>query len=270
MRKLLIAVAILCSLIFADRAQANPITFGPVVFNENVEGQQVAFIASGTVDVVSLDDAYDVFLHVRTDISGLQAVVPAIIKQRASHRDDCGQDIDVHTVRLMPAGNDSASLFVAGHLAQWACPTMHVPQFHGFEIRWEEVRLAKTIVVEQSGSVDLRLTPEIAEGGKTMSLVISARDVKADGALGIALQTPVIGAALLDPAIKNLILNQLNGQLGNSLHQSLPDHLSPYAPRVTSAKLVDIGQGKLGLDVELAAHIQKAEVTKIIAQWIAR
>src|SRR5262249_13076303 len=113
--------------------------------------------------------------------------------------------------------NGTAELFVAGHYAKRVCPTIHFLQFHGpFDWRWGEVRLAKTIAVEQSGSVDLRLKPVIADGGKTVDLTISAREIKADGLLGTVLQLPVIGPQILDSAIKNLILNQINGHIGSS------------------------------------------------------
>jgi hypothetical protein len=71
---------------------------------------------------------------------------------------------------------------VAGHYGKWSCPTISLPQWHGpFDVRWETVRLAKTIALEQSGSVSLSLKPQIVDGGPGVAIAIAAREVKADG-----------------------------------------------------------------------------------------
>jgi hypothetical protein len=251
--------------------EAQPIPFGPVPFSETVAGQQVPFSVSGSVEVLATADGYDVAVHTLTDLSGLQTVIPQMIQAQATHRDSCGDDIDVHTIRLQPAENGTAELFVAGHYAKWACPTLHVLQSHGLlDWRWEELRLAKTIAVEQSGSVDLRLKPVIVDGGKTIDLTISAREIKADGLLGNVLQLPIIGPQILDSAIKNLILNQINGHIGSSLRQSIPAQLASYAPKVVQANLVNLGDGRLGIDLSMAGHIAKAQVTQLISQALTK
>ena len=56
------------------------------------------------------------------------------------------------------------------------------------------------------------------------------------------LQLPVIGPQILDSAIKNLILDQINGRIGSTLRQSIPAQLASYAPKVVQANLVNFGE----------------------------
>jgi len=114
------------------------------------------------------------------------------------------------------------------------------------------------------------LRPQIVDGGHGIVIAIVAREVHADGLLGVILQVPWLGPQLLDPLIKTAILNQINGQLGGTLRQGLPNSLTPLSPSIVSAKFVDLGGGKLGIDLVMTAHIAQASVNNMIAQALVR
>jgi len=112
------------------QTQGAPIPFGPIPISQTVGPQQFTVTANGTVSVNSNQGEYFATVNTRVDLSGLQQVLPAIARQQGSHRDDCGQDLDLHTTQLTPSINDQASLSAAGHFGLWHCdlaPAKRIP-----------------------------------------------------------------------------------------------------------------------------------------------
>jgi len=124
-------------------------------------------------------------------------------------------------------------LTIRGHYERWGC------------VDWPlGLGRAKTRLLEQNGSTIVALTPQIQDG-QMISLNSEILSLEADGLLKSLLSDDVIG-----PPLRKLIVDAIQPALGRSLRVALPADLKGSNPVFTSARFVDLGEGKLGLRAE--------------------
>jgi hypothetical protein len=261
------ALAVLIS-VLPSAAQIT-LTFGPETFNQDVEGTSVPFSSKGTIQATTVSNGLDLLVTLDGDLSGLQAAFTGIVQRKVNVNDDCGQRLRMHTVGLSPSGS-SASIFLAGHFEQWGCPGTNVPngppkvEFHGFRpditVPTKYVKLPPQKAFEQDGSVRISLTPEITNGGTTLMMVPKVTELKANGLLGA-----ILGSSLFGPKLTEWLTAKIIGSVNpDNLKKSFPGELTPYSPKVISAKFSDLGTGKLGVTLGLLAHISTDQAQHLL------
>lgn len=216
------------------------------------EGESLPVALWGTAEVRTGENAPTASFTVLADLQAMQARVPAAVRGRLAHNDDCDKVVQPHTVSLTPNGI-AARLHVAVHYEQWACPWT--------EVLGQRISLGKSKAFEQNGDIWLDLVPLVE--GSTVALRIENVDVRADGALGL-----LMNAEAFREAIRSQVRKAFPEVLGAAnLAKLLPDHLSALTPNLRAAEFVDLGAGKLGLRVSASLVIGEAQVAAILATY---
>ena len=200
----------------------------PTVKNKiNFADQAFSVTTSGTISKAVAEAGQNTFaMELTADMSDLQQTVTDVLHARLDASDRCGERITLQTAALTP--EEPASLVIAQiHYERWTCGTMFG-------------RESMNEIVEGSGTIEVKLTPAVAEDG---SLRLSARidRIDAEGLIGDLLRSDALGNALRDK-ISDAILSTL--QQGADFKAALPTATRGYAT-LRRAKFQGTGSGKL-------------------------
>ncbi|MGB7600702.1 MAG: hypothetical protein WBM24_10385 [Candidatus Sulfotelmatobacter sp.] len=200
----------------------------PTVKNKiNFAGQAFSVTTSGTISKAVAEAGQNTFaMELTADMSDLQQTITDVLHAKLDTSDRCGERIALQTAALTP--QEPASLVVAQlHYERWTCATMFG-------------RESMNEIVEGSGTIEVKLTPAVAEdGGLRLSAKIDRID--AEGLIGDSLRSDVLGNALRDK-ISDAVLSTL--QQGADFKAALPAATRSYAT-LQRAKFQGVGSGKL-------------------------
>lgn len=185
-------------------------------------------------------------LDLEEDLSDVQQNITMLMRIALQHGSDCGERISVRQAMLTPA--TPASLVVVQlHYERWACVRMYG-------------QTSQNELAENDGSVEVKLTPEIAQGNLRLAAQIDK--VAAEGMLADALKSgdladdlpKEIAAALLPAA-----------RAGMNFKSSLPAALDNSAS-VQTAEFHDAGAGVLWVVLEGQAQISNEQANLLANQ----
>jgi hypothetical protein len=193
----------------------------------NFDNQTVAITTSGTIAKAVGDAGLNTFaMELSADMSDLQQTIADVLHAKLDTSDRCGERIAVQTAALTP--QEPIALVVAQlHYERWTCSTMF-----GRENMNE--------IVEGSGTIEVKLTPAVAEDG-TLRLSAQIARIDAEGLVGDLLRSDALGNTLRDK-ISDAVLSTL--QQGADFKAALPAGARGYAT-LRRAKFQGTGAGKL-------------------------
>lgn len=200
----------------------------PTVKNKiNFAEQAVSITTSGAISKpVAVAGQNSFAMELTADMSDLQQTITDVLHAKFDTSDRCGERIALQTAALTP--QEPASLVIAQlHYERWTCATMFG-------------RESMNEIVEGNGTIEVKLTPAIAEDG---SLRLSAKidRIDAEGLIGDLLRSDALGNALRD-RISDSVLSAL--QQGADFKAALPPGARSYAT-LLRAKFQGTGSGKL-------------------------
>lgn len=178
------------------------------------------------------------------DLSDLQRVLPAVIRESYDHDDDCNYKLRLHTISLDPHGWNSASLSVAGHYESWWCGPFGT----------------KGRSFEQNGSARATITPFASQNAVGAS--VSLTDVQADGLLGGFLGNDLIGG-WLQRQIQDLVPKVI--EFGD-INRLLPPELRDGSVLLLSAAFENWNENQLQLRVSAEVRVSGAKAMSIFNQ----
>jgi hypothetical protein len=247
MRRLHLVLASVFCVSFPAAAQIT-LDFGPESFSIPVEGQNINFIGKGKASLFTPQGAQrmDVDVDLSIDLSDLQRAIPPIIQAKGNRNDTCSEVVTLHTIGL----RSNADLYVGGHFEKWACAYLFGKL------------VGKTKVVEQDGDVTIGLSLGVQGDGKGLEIKTATKNAHMNGALGALMSNSLTGAYVTN-SVTGAIQKAIDP--GNLKH-AFPAALNAYNPVVKSAKFVDLGSNKLGVNSILRFSLSQTEAQKLIDQ----
>ena len=210
-------------------SQSSDVAFKlPTVKNTvSFANQPVVVTLSTAISKAAVEGSVNTFeMELAADLSDLQQTIADVLRARLDTSDRCGEQIALQTATLTP--QESTGLVMAQlHYERWSCTTMF-----GRENMNE--------IVEGSGTIEVKLTPIIAENG-TLQLAAQTLRVDAQGLVGDLLRSATLGETLRDK-ISDSVLTAL--RQGADFKMALPVETRSYAT-LRRARFQGMGLGKL-------------------------
>lgn len=201
----------------------------PAVKNTvNLGGHPVAVTTSAVISkAVPAGGGENTFsVKLTADMSDLQQSITDVLRAQLDKAEQCGERIAVQTADFTPQAAGGL-VAVQLHYERWSC----APTFG---------RQNMNEIVEGNGTITVKLTPAVAEGG-TLQLRAEIARVDAEGLVGELLRTGVVGEALRDK-ISELVLSAL--RQGGDFKTALPTEARSYAT-LGKAQFQGTGSGRL-------------------------
>ena len=225
----------------------------PTIKNKiNLADQAFSITTSGTISKALAEGGQNTFaMELTADMSDLQQTITDVLHAKLDTSDRCGERIALQTAALTP--QEPASLVVAQlHYERWTCATMFG-------------RESMNEIVEGNGTIEVKLTPAVAEDG---SLRLSAKidRIDAEGLVGDLLRSDALGSALRH-RVSDLVLSAL--QQGSDFKAALPAGARSYAT-LQRAKFQGTGSGKLLAVFDGDIRVSNENLTAVTRELQAR
>lgn len=159
----------------------------PVKSSISFKSQPVVIFTSGTISrsaAQARQNAYAVKLT--EDISDLQQNITQVLRAKLDKADRCGERVSIQNATLNPTP-PATLVFVQLHFERWSC-------FGG----------QNNEMAEGDGSLEVKLTPEVAADG-TLRLTPVVGRIDAEGLLGESLRTGSLGDELRDKMAESIL-----------------------------------------------------------------
>jgi len=232
----------------ADNGQDFTFNLTPVKNSLNFANQAIAVTMSGVVSKGASAGGQNTFaVELTADLADLQQAMAEVLRVQLDKTDRCGERIALQTAELTPQGQ--ASLVVAQlHLERWSC----APLFG---------RESMNEIMEGNGTIEVQLTPAVAEDG-TLRLLAQIGRIDADGLIGASLRSGSLGESLRDK-IAESVLTIL--RRGGDFQAALPAGVRSYAT-LRRAQFQGTGSGKLMLALQGEIRVSNEQVTALTSE----
>ncbi|MGA8837875.1 MAG: hypothetical protein WB538_19750 [Candidatus Sulfotelmatobacter sp.] len=213
--------------ITANNSQDSAFNLPAVKNTVTLAGQAVAVTTSGAVSKGVTEGGQNTFaVELTADLADLQQTIADVLRAQLDKADRCGEQIALQTATLTPQGLTGV-VFAQLHYERWTCTTMF-----GRENMNE--------IVEGNGTIEVKLTPAVAEDG-TLRLVAQTGRIDAEGLVGETLRSGSLGESLRDKIAESVlfILRQ-----GGDFKPALPSGARTYAT-LRRARFQGTGSGRL-------------------------
>jgi hypothetical protein len=181
-------------------------------------------VISKAVPVAGGENAFAV--NLTADLSDLQQSITDVLRAQLDQAEQCGERIAVQTAEFTPQAATSL-VAVQLHYERWSCAIMFGRQ-------------DTNEIVEGNGSIEVKLTPAVAQDG-ALQLQAQIGRVDAEGLVGQLLRTGSVGEALRDK-ISDSVLSAL--RQGGDFKAALPGEARSYAT-LRKAQFQGTGSGRL-------------------------
>jgi hypothetical protein len=186
-------------------------------------GMPVAISTSEVISQGVAEGGQNTFkIELTADMSDLQQNFTQVLRAQLNKADRCGEQIAIRTAALTPLP-PGALVMVQLHYERWAC-----------------FGSAQNEMAEGNGTIELRLTPAVADDG-TLRLMVEVRRIDAEGMVGELLRSGSLGDAVRDTITQSLlsIVRQ-----GGDFKATLPPSAQGYAT-LRRVQFQGTGAGKL-------------------------
>jgi hypothetical protein len=182
-------------------------------------------------------------VELTVDMSDLQQNFTQVLRAQLNKADRCGEQIAIRTAALTPLP-PAAAVTVQLHYERWAC-------FGG----------AQNEMAEGNGTLELRLTPAVADDG-TLRLALEVRRINAEGMVGELLRSGSLGDALRDEVTQSLLAVM---RRGGDFQTTLPPSAQGYAT-LRRAQFQGTGAGKLMAVLHGEIRVSNEKATAITSE----
>jgi hypothetical protein len=216
----------------------------------NYENQPIAVITSGVVSKVTLPGVQNTFqVELTADLSDLQQNMTEVLRQQLNRSNPCGEQVVIQTAALTPS-TPASTVLTQLHYERWAC----------FGAPGNANEMA-----EGNGSIEITLTPAIAEDGTLrLSPVISRVD--AEGLVGDLLRSGALGETVQD-TIAASVLSAVRH--GSDYKTVLPAAAQGYI-KLERAKFEGTGAGELSIVLDGIMQLPNNKVAAQIEAELVR
>ena len=213
----------------------------PVTSRLDFQGQPLQVTVSGTIWPVG--DA--LHANLSADLTELQRNLTALLAAQLNQSNRCGERLTIERATLAPVA-PSGMLTAAVHFEKWGCA-----KAFGKE-------MVKKLVAGD-GTVGVKLTPEVADGG-TLRLAVDVTSVDATGPVGDLLRSGSLGDAVREKIRASLVAAL---QKSTDLKTTLPEAVQEIAV-IRRAEFRDGGEGRLMLSVESEIHMSEEHAAAVL------
>lgn len=206
------------------------------------------------------------------DASDLQRDLPGQINGRKKY-DECGTRFYLKDATIRPAGGGKALIGITAQAQQWHCVKTKVPKTYfkvkktifGIKtkvpvIKWK-IDTFKTKLVSQSARIEALVWPSISGGHAQANVQVTK--AAPSGLLGGLVKTFGV-----EGKIRSLAQKEVNKALKAKGRMALPAEFDRYKVKVQNASFVDIGGGKLGLNLSATGKATQAQLAELIADTL--
>jgi len=217
----------------------------PVKNSIHFANQPMAITTSGVVSKGVAESGQNTFaVELREDMSDLQLAIADVLRAQLNQADACGERIAIQTAALTaqaPAGLVEVQL----HLERWVC--------FGRENMNE--------MVEGNGTIEVKLTPAVAEDG-SLQLVAQMGRIDAEGLVGESLRSGPVGERLRDKIMESVLAIM---RQGGDFKAALPAGARGYAT-LRRARFQDTGSGRLMAVLEGEIRVSNDNLAALTAE----
>lgn len=216
----------------------------PLKNSLNVANQSLAITTSGVISKGTSQVGQNAFaVDLTADLSDVQLNIADLMRAQLDKADRCGERIAIQTAALTPQG--PAGLVVLQlHFERWTCATLLG-------------RDSMNEIAEGNGTMEVRLTPVVAEDG-TLRLVAKIGRVDAEGLVGDSLRSGSLGDKVSESMLT--IMRQ-----GGDFRASLPAGARSYAT-LHRAQFEGTGSGKLMLVLNGEIRVSDDQLTPLTTE----
>jgi hypothetical protein len=220
----------------------------PIRNTFKIANQPVTLITSGIISKSDSESGQNTFAVALTeDLSDVQLRFADLLRLKLDKTDGCGERIVIQTAQLDPQGATGLAV-VQLHYERWTCVTL---------FGREDVNE----IVEGNGTIEVTLTPQVAEDG-TLHLIAHIGRVDAEGLVGDLLRSGSVGEAMRD-RIAESILAALSQ--GGDFKMALPPASRSYAS-LRSAQFQGAGSGKLMLALKGEIRVSNEQLPALTSE----
>jgi hypothetical protein len=224
----------------------------------NIAGQPVAITISGEIYAAPAkpgDSEQPFAVNLHADLADLQSHMTPLLQTELNQSNRCGERISVETATLVPAA-PAGNLAVQLHFEKWAC------------LKAFGKENAKRLL-SGDGTVNVLLTPQVAEDGNTVRLDAQIGNIEADGSVGDLLHSE-FGAALM-PQLRDKIREALLKAIQKAamLDAVVPERARPFV-KIQSVAFAERGTGILQLNLTGRLQVPADQLSSILAQLQSR
>lgn len=271
MRSFLMTVA-LTTLVSAG-AQAQHTPLGTITKSFAIEGQTTTVSIDPAIAISGEPGQMNVAITARIHASDLQATLSDAINKWWKN-EECGQRLRTHSATILPSG-DQLFVGVTAQAQQWECIKTKVPKTY-FEnkcvarafgkcriktkvpvIRWK-METAKTRLISQSVRLEAMVTPVFSDGQ-------FRAHVRVTKAAPSGLAGGLVRAIGFEAILRLLVQSEVSNKV--AAHKLVfPPEAMAYDPKVNQVKFVDLGGGKLGIDVAATGRITQEQIAELLSE----
>ena len=228
----------------ADNGQDLTFTIAPVKSSVSFDNQPIAITTSGEISKAADDGGQQTFkLQLIVDMADLQQNITEVLRAELNRAESCGEQVAIQSATLTP--REPASLVVVHlHFERWACRT-------GDSIHE---------MVEGNGTLEVKLTPAIADG--KLRLVPEIGHVDAEGLVGELLRSGSLGDALRDKITESILSV---AQRGGDFKTALPPAAQGNAV-LRQARFEGTGSGKLMVVLDGEIRVSNDKATSLASE----
>jgi hypothetical protein len=213
----------------ANNGQNLAFNLMPIRNKVAVANQSITVATAGVISKSSSEGGQSIFAaDVTADMSDLQLSIADLLRAQLYKGERCGERIAIQTADLTPQ-SAAGMVVVQLHYERWTCATSFG-------------RESVNEIVEGNGTMEVRLTPAVAEDG-TLRLVPQIGQVSAGGLAGDLLRTGTLGESMRDKIAESILMVL---RQGGEFRAALPAEARPYAT-LRRAQFQGTGSGKLML-----------------------
>lgn len=215
----------------------------PVKNSVHLADQTVAITTSGLISRSATESGQNTFkLELTADMSNLQQNITGILRGQLDKADPCGEQIAIQTAAFT-ASEPASRVVVQLHFERWAC-------------------FGKSTInemAEGNGTVEVRLTPAVAEDGG-LRLDAKVARVDAEGLVGELLRSGSLGDTLRDK-IAEAVLSSLRQA---SDYKTILPAAAQGGVTLHHAQFQGTGSGKLSMVLDGDIRLSGDAVTSLI------
>jgi hypothetical protein len=220
----------------------------PVRNKVAVANQSITVTTGGVISKNSSEGGQNIFgADVTADMSDLQLSIAEVLRAQLYKAERCGERIAVQTADLTPQGA-AGMVVVQLHYERWACATSFG-------------RESVNEIVEGNGTIEVRLTPAVAEDG-TLRMVSQIGQVSAGGLVGDSLRSGTLGEWMREKIAESIltVLRQ-----GGDFRAALPTEARTNAT-LRRAQFQGTGSGKLMMILNGDIRVSDEQANQLISE----
>ncbi|MCL6285658.1 DUF1036 domain-containing protein [Ruegeria sp. 2012CJ41-6] len=221
------------------------------------EGHTLGIPVSGKFSPKRSSNKMTVRATLDANLDDLRDNLTQMLAPKVNKSEDCGDNIQIRSVKLAPTNNGSARVDVNIHYVRWHCVITKVPEFRDLKMTMKNRVVSKTKAIETGVSGTLFLHPSV-DGRNSVRLRPEVTNVRVRNDLARFLTN------LMNVNLRSLAQQELERNLGprGALVGAIPSEIKQFLS-IRKVEFVDLGRGSIGMRAFGEASLSSSQASKL-------